>query len=131
MTVGSGVAKAGGCVLLYRSKDLKDWEYLHELTRGQWNGTLTANPCDDGEMWECPELFPLDGGHVLIYSTLGKVFWQSGILDESNMKFTPSRTGVVDLDAFYAPKSQIDAHGRRILWGWIPERRNEAAMRAA
>ena len=131
MTVGSGVAKAGGCVLLYRSKDLKNWEYLHELTRGQWNGTLTANPCDDGEMWECPELFPLDGGHVLIYSTLGKVFWQSGILDESNMKFTPSRTGVVDLDAFYAPKSQIDAHGRRILWGWIPERRNEAAMRAA
>jgi beta-fructofuranosidase len=131
MTVGSGVAKVGGCVLLYRSKDLMNWEYLHELTRGQWNGKLTANPCDDGEMWECPEFFPLDGGHVLIYSTLGKVFWQSGTLDESTMKFTPSRTGLLDLDAFYAPKSQIDAHGRRILWGWIPERRSEAAMRAA
>jgi beta-fructofuranosidase len=131
MTVGSGVARVGGCVLLYRSKDLKNWEYLHLLTTGDWNGKPTANPCDDGEMWECPEFFPLDGGHVLIYSTLGKVFWQSGDLDEASMKFTPKKTGLLDLDAFYAPKTQLDAKGRRILWGWIPERRTDAEMRAA
>ncbi len=131
MTVGSGVAKAGGCVLLYRSKDLKQWEYLHPLTSGEWNGKPTANPCDDGEMWECPEFFALDGGHVLIYSTLGKVFWQSGDLDATAMKFTPKKTGLLDLDAFYAPKTQLDAQGRRILWGWIPERRTDAEMRAA
>jgi len=82
-------------------------------------------------MWECPEFFPLDGGHVLIYSTLGKVFWQSGHLDEVAMKFTPNKTGLLDLDAFYAPKTQLDAQGRRILWGWIPERRTDAEMRAA
>ena len=131
MTVGSGIAKVGGCVLLYRSKDLKSWEYLHPLTSGVWNGRHTANPCGDGEMWECPEFFALDGGHVLIYSTLGKVFWQSGVLDEATMTFNPSKTGLLDLDAFYAPKTQLDAHGRRILWGWIPERRTEAAMREA
>lgn len=131
MTVGSGLARIGGCVLLYRSKDLKQWEYLHELTSGSWNGVVTANPCDDGQMWECPEFFPLDGGHVLIYSTLGKVFWESGALDEATMKFTPQRKGLLDLDAFYAPKTQRDALGRRILWGWIPERRPEAAMREA
>ena len=131
LTVGSGVAETGGCVLLYRSKDLKAWEYQHELIRGTWNGVHTANPCDDGEMWECPEFFPLDGGHVLIYSTLGKVFWQSGILDPQTMTFKPARTGLLDLDAFYAPKTQLDARGRRILWGWIPERRSEAAMREA
>jgi beta-fructofuranosidase len=131
MTVGSGIAKTGGCVLLYRSKDLKSWEYLHELTSGTWNGTKTANPCDDGEMWECPEFFALDGGHVLIYSTLGKVFWQSGSLDAVTMKFTAVKSGLLDLDAFYAPKTQLDAQGRRILWGWIPERRSEAAMREA
>jgi beta-fructofuranosidase len=131
MTVGSGVATVGGCVLLYRSKDLKNWEYLHPLTSGEWSGKLTANPCDDGEMWECPEFFPLDGKHVLIYSTLGKVFWQSGDLDEIAMKFTPKKTGLLDIDAFYAPKTQLDAQGRRILWGWIPERRTDAEMRAA
>jgi beta-fructofuranosidase len=131
MTVGSGMARVGGCVLLYRSRDLKAWEYLHPLTSGEWNGKKTSNPCDDGEMWECPEFFALDGGHVLIYSTLGKVFWQSGNLDPKAMTFTPRKTGLLDLDAFYAPKTQLDERGRRILWGWIPERRTDAEMRAA
>lgn len=131
MTVGSGIARTGGSVLLYRSKDLTQWSYLHQLTSGPWNGTHTTNPCDDGEMWECPEFFPLDGGHVLIYSTMGKVIWQSGVLDVASMKFAPARTGLLDLDAFYAPKTQLDAHGRRILWGWIPERRSESAMKEA
>jgi beta-fructofuranosidase len=137
MTVGSGVAKVGGCVLLYRSRitgtagDLKHWEYLHKLTEGEWNGKPTANPCDDGEMWECPDFFALDGGHVLIYSTLGKVFWQSGTLDEVTMRFVARKTGELDLGAYYAPKTQLDAQGRRILWGWIPERRSDDAMTAA
>jgi beta-fructofuranosidase len=131
MTVGSGVAKVGGCVLLYRSKDMKSWEYMHQLISGAWNGKPTANPCDDGEMWECPELFALDGGHVLIYSTEGKVFWQSGKLDPETMLFHSAKTGLLDLGAFYAPKSQLDASGQRILWGWIPERRPEAEYRAA
>ncbi len=131
LTVGSGIAKVGGCVLLYRSKDLRHWEYLHELTSGAWNGVPTANPCDDGQMWECPEFFRLGSGHVLIYSTLGKVFWESGDFDEKAMKFTAKKTGLLDWDAFYAPKTQLDADGRRILWGWIPERRSEEAMRAA
>ena len=130
MTVGSGVAKVGGCVLLYRSKDMKGWEYIHQLISGTWNGKPTANPCDDGEMWECPELFALDGGHVLIYSTEGKVFWQSGKLDPETMLFHPAKTGLLDLGAFYAPKSQLDASGQRILWGWIPERRPETEYRA-
>ncbi len=131
MSVGSGIAKTGGCVLLYRSSDLRNWQYLHPLTSGTWNGKHTANPCDDGEMWECPDFFPLDGAHVLIYSTLGKVFWQSGELDTATMTFHPKKTGELDLGAFYAPKTQLDAHKRRILWGWIPERRPQAAMRQA
>jgi len=128
LTVGSGISKVGGNVLLYRSRDLKQWDYLHPLTSGHWNGIPTPNPCDDGQMWECPEFFPLNGGHVLIYSTLGKVYWQSGVFDPVALTFTPQKTGLLDLDAFYAPKTQLDAQGRRILWGWIPERRPEAAM---
>jgi beta-fructofuranosidase len=136
MTVGSGVEDEGGCVLLYRSKssdgeDLKSWEYLHKLTSGEWDGKKTSNPCDDGEMWECPEFFALDGGHVLIYSTMGKVFWESGVLDEAAMTFSAKKKGELDWGAFYAPKTQLDAQGRRILWGWIQERRDGAAMKAA
>jgi beta-fructofuranosidase len=131
MTVGSGVENVGGCVLLYRSNDLKHWDYLHNLTSGKWNGKKTPNPCDDGEMWECPEFFALNGGHVLIYSTLGKVIWQSGRLDQEEMDFHPLKSGELDLGAFYAPKTQLDAHGRRILWRWIKEQRSDDAMRAA
>jgi beta-fructofuranosidase len=131
MTVGSGIEKVGGCVLLYRSTNLMEWEYLHPLVTGTWNGVYTSNPVDDGEMWECPEFFRLDNGHVLIYSTMGKVFWQSGSLDQSTMKFEPKKSGLLDLDAFYAPKTQLDAQGHRILWGWIPERRNDAEMTKA
>lgn len=136
MTVGSGVEGVGGCVLLYRSKDLRQWTYLHELTGGEWDGKRTANPCDDGEMWECPDFFALGdpsngGGHVLIYSTLGKVFWESGLLDEGSMTFVAKKKGELDWGAFYAPKTQVDAQGRRILWGWIQEKRDEAAMKAA
>jgi beta-fructofuranosidase len=131
MTVGSGIAKLGGCVLLYRSKDLKQWDYLHKLEQGVWSGKPHANPVGSGEMWECPEFFPLDGGHVLIYSTEGKVFWQSGKLDTEAMTFHPMKTGELDLGSYYAPKTQLDAHGQRILWGWIPEARPEAAYSAA
>jgi beta-fructofuranosidase len=134
MTVGSGEAEVGRCVLLYRSKTPVDsgrWTYLHKRTSGTWNGRKTANPCDDGEMWECPDFFPLNGGHVLIYSTLGKVIWESGKLDEATMKFTVAKTGEVDLGAFYAPKTQLDAQGRRIVWGWIQERCTETEMKQA
>jgi beta-fructofuranosidase len=137
MTVGSGVENVGGCVLLYRSKvaaapnDLKQWDYVHKLTSGQWNGKKTTNPCDDGEMWECPDFFKLDGRHVLIYSTLGKVIWESGKLDEATMTFQTMKTGELDLGAFYAPKTQLDSQGRRILWGWIQERRSEEEMKHA
>jgi beta-fructofuranosidase len=134
MTVGSGEAEVGGCVLLYRTKDLADpkaWEYMHKLTSGTWTGKKTANPCDDNEMWECPDFFALDGGHLLIYSTLGKVIWESGHLDPVTMKFTKNKTGELDLGAFYAPKTQLDGKGRRILWGWIQEKRSEAEMKVA
>jgi len=39
--VGAGFRKEGGCVLLYRSRDLRKWEYLHPLAAGKWTG---ANP---------------------------------------------------------------------------------------
>ena len=55
--IGSGEREVGGCVLLYRSKDLHRWEYLHKLTQGKPNGKVAVNPCDSGEMWECPDFF--------------------------------------------------------------------------
>ncbi|HEX3985365.1 MAG TPA: glycoside hydrolase family 32 protein, partial [Acidobacteriaceae bacterium] len=68
---------------------------------------------------------------VLIHSTGGKAYWQSGVLDTETMLFHPERSGLLDCGAYYAPKTQLDARGRRILWGWIQERRPEAEYSAA
>jgi beta-fructofuranosidase len=137
MAVGSGTKEHGGCILLYKSTDLQNWEYLHVVAGGQ-NKTSgdTVNPVDSGDMWECPDLFPLPSSsgqakHVLIYSTQGKVLWKSGVLDPATLLFHEQQSGLLDYGSFYAPKTQLDAHGNRILWGWIPETRPTAEYSAA
>lgn len=132
--VGSGLRGLGGCVLLYRSQDLRHWEYLHKLAEGKANPAKvghTQDPVASGEMWECPDFFELDGRHVLIFSTEGKVNWQTGSFDQSTLRFHSEQQGLLDYGAFYAPKTQTDAAGQRILWGWITETRPEAEYAAA
>jgi beta-fructofuranosidase len=131
MVVGSGSPHKTGAVLLYRSKDLQHWKYLHVVAQGESTGGTAANPVDSGDMWECPDLFPLSNRHVLIYSTQGKVFWQSGELDPKELVFHPEHTGLLDYGSFYAPKTQLDPSGDRLLWGWIPETRPVAEYSAA
>jgi len=136
MTVGSGIRNQGGMVLLYRSPAkgpaaLREWEYLHPLAQGEWNGKDTRDAVDSGEMWECPELFRVGRWHVLIYSSERRVFWQTGALDEKTMRFKKAHEGVLDGGNFYAPKTQLDAKGNRILWGWVSESRSDDALKAA
>jgi len=45
--------------------------------------------------------------------------------------FHSERRGILDHGAYYAQKTQLDAKGNRILWGWIPETRPEAEFSAA
>jgi beta-fructofuranosidase len=131
MGIGSGQRGKGGQVLLYRSKDLRSWEYLHPLTSGKSNGKNTPDFVDSGEMWECPDFFPLGNKFVLLYSTERKVFWQVGEFDRKGFVFHPEKQGLLDAGSYYAPKSQLDAAQRRILWGWIPETRRESDFSAA
>jgi beta-fructofuranosidase len=123
--IGSGIAGQGGCVLLYRSKDLRQWEYLHPLAGGKKNSANTKDPVDSGEMWECPDFFALGDRHVLLYSTSGRSYWASGEYDVKEHIFHPQQHGQLDYgpNAYYAPKSMMDAQGNRILWGWIRETR--------
>ena len=129
--VGSGERGVGGCVLLYRSRDLRTWEYLHKLAEGKPNGKQAVNPCDSGEMWECPDFFTVNKRTCLFYSTEGKVIWATGDYDRSALRFIPRRDGVLDHGAYYAPKSFLAPDGRRILWGWIRETRPDAEFAAA
>jgi beta-fructofuranosidase len=129
--VGSGIRGVGGCVLLYRSQDLRHWEYLHPLIQGKARTADSSNPVGSGEMWECPDFFPLGDRHCLLYSTEGKVYWTTGDYDARAHRYTPSRRGILDQGAYYAPKSFLAPGNRRILWGWITETRPEAEYVAA
>lgn len=126
MILGSGIRDKGGVILLYSSPDLRRWAYLHPLVEGTPSGKSAVNPVDTGDMWECPDFFPLGDKHVLLISTMGKVHWQVGTY--SDQRFTPERDGVVDWGSYYAAKTMIDRDGKRILWGWIPETRPDREL---
>lgn len=135
MVIGSGIAGEGGAVFLYRSRDLASWEFLHILAERQGSIAVETEHADPKEVWECPDFFSLGSGdaarHVLIYSTSGKAYWLSGRLDRATMRFAAEQAGTLDYGSFYAPKTQLDASGNRVLWGWIPETRPLAEYKAA
>jgi len=131
MGIGSGLKGVGGLVLLYRSKDLIHWEYMHPLCEGRKDDQAQGeDPVAMGEMWECPDFFPLDGKHVLLISTQGSVRYFVGTYSDHRLR--PEAQGSADFGGqYYAARSMLDEKGRRILWGWIKEGRSAAAQRDA
>lgn len=122
--IGSGIRGVGGTALLYRSPDLRHWEYIGPLCIGRREET--------GEMWECPDFFALGDKHVLIVSPipLRKAIYFIGTY--TNYKFTPEIQGIVDWGGhLYAPQSFWDDQRRRILFGWLWEGRSSEVCQAA
>jgi beta-fructofuranosidase len=124
MVVGSGIKDVGGAILLYHSKDLYHWDYLHPLCSGKKEET--------GENWECPNFFPLDDKWVLLVSPqpLMRTIYFVGRYE--NYRFVPEKQGEIDpAGYFYAPQVFGDDAGRRIMFGWSWEGRNREAQLAA
>jgi beta-fructofuranosidase len=122
--IGGKIADVGGAALLYRSRDLIEWEYLHPLCVGDQTAT--------GTIWECPDFFQLGDKHVLLISPipLRKTLYMVGTY--ADHRFTPERIEVLDAGGhYYAPQSMRDAQGRRLIWGWVWEGRDEPAQLAA
>jgi beta-fructofuranosidase len=122
--IGSGIRDVGGTVFLYRSADLRHWEYVHPILIGDTNQT--------GNMWECPDLFRLGDEHILVVSPIPQrrslYFW--GGFDDH--RFSPRGQAVLDDGGYlYAPQSFTDSQGRRIMFGWFWEGRDESAQCAA
>ena len=141
MVMGSRVQGGGGAVLLYRSADLLDWAYRGPLVLGGHSG----EPFHTGTVWECPNLFSLNGygghgrrsRHVLLISFQDHIdndllyvgYYVGDFTDE---QFEPESLGLLEYgDTLYAPQVTTDARGRRVLFGWLREKRSIAAQRAA
>jgi beta-fructofuranosidase len=131
--VGAGIRGRGGAALLYRSADLREWEYLHPLLVGD---LARKEPIWLGSMWECVDFFALGDQHVLIVS-----IWDEGQLHYSAVmagqyhdhRLVPEVEHKLDYGDryFYAPQSFTDNQGRRIIFGWANEGRSQEAQRAA
>ena len=125
MVVGAGMENGSSAVLLYRSEDLIDWEYLGPL--------FTGRSLAGVKMWECPNFFPLDDRYVLVVSLfpgiLG-VYYYVG--DYDGRRFTPRQEGyLTESPFFYAPQVRCLDDDRTILFGWLLEGRDDATLEKA
>ncbi len=132
MAIGAGIQDIGGAVLLYRSKDLLGWEYLHPLCISDMHN---AAPVWTGTVWEVPQFFPLSDKHILTFTAWDNEQLYSAYFTGSyrDHRFFPDTVHKLDYGDrhFCAPHSIIDSQGRRILWGWIGEGRTIEAQQAA
>lgn len=122
---GNRTEDGSGAVLLYASRDLKDWNFKGTIdrSRNQW-----------GKMWECPDLFPLDGQMVLLVSpqeleTSDLNFHKGyeslcllGSWEPEKNRFI--RRSILPIDQgldFYAPQTLLAPDGRRIMVAWMQD----------
>jgi beta-fructofuranosidase len=139
--IGAGIKGVGGAVLLYRSPNLLDWEYMYPLYIGNQN---LSEPVWTGSMWECPDFFALEDKYVLVVSVYDESRFRErayqGCLhyavafvgNYTDHTFTPLTQNIIDHGGyFYAPQSMLDHNGRRLQFGWLWEGRSDEAQWAA
>jgi beta-fructofuranosidase len=120
MFVGAGLAGGTAAALSYSSPDLSEWTL--DGIAAQRSGTET-DPVWTGTMWECPQLFEIDGSHVLVTSiweedVLHYVAYGVGTYTEG--KFTARSWGQLSYGkSYYAPSFFRDKDGSPSLIFWI------------
>ncbi|MBQ0064920.1 MAG: glycoside hydrolase family 32 protein [Firmicutes bacterium] len=112
-----------GQILLYKSEDALNWEYV---------SILAYNDEKLGKVWECPDLFELDGKYVLMvspqemesdgyefhpgYNTIAFI----GNYDKEQYKFNKEIYHSIDYGIdFYAPQTVKTFDGRRVMIAWM------------
>lgn len=125
MTIGCGEAGKGGMALLYNSRDLRSWKYLHPLAVAKPVPDAGGAAIPSSSMWECPDFFLLDGKPILLVAR-GNSYLTGSYSDHY---FHQDKEGQIDFGmAAYAQKTMQDDRGRRIWWAWIREKRSMKAQ---
>ena len=126
LTVSSHIVGVGGAVLLYRSANLVDWQYLHPLYVGE--------KARSGRNFECANFFPLGDKWMLIVSAQldhapsTTLFWVGRFEHE---RFVPEHEGIYDAGYSYASLVHQDDANRWLIYSWIREGRSKGEQLAA
>lgn len=120
MFVGAGLTDGTAMALSYVSDDLDSWEYAGVALR---RSTVETDPVWMGALWECPQIFDLDGRAVMVSSV-----WDADVLhyagyavgEYADGVFVPQSWGRLTFgDSYYAPSLFTDADGRACLLFWM------------
>jgi beta-fructofuranosidase len=119
MAVGAGSTGGRPSVLQYSSADLRHWQEDGVLAEPDDGGAAVVA----GSVWECPQLFRLDGAWVLVVSV-----WDEGpgvvacaVGDYDGRRFTARSWHPLAADPLYATTAFLDAEGRRCALSWVQE----------
>jgi beta-fructofuranosidase len=126
-----------GQALLYRSSDLRDWEYLHPLISQEEREKIN----DIADIWECPNFFQLGGNETGAKWVLIVSVWKNHTLlypiafvgEFRDLHFYPEQQQRLDWgeQCLYAPLTFQDEKNRRLMFGWLQEQRSKEAQLAA
>lgn len=113
-----------GAAFVYSSKNLKRWKKV---------GELKTSLEKFGQLWECPDIFKLDGKDVFLFSPQGiepegykyqnkeQSGYVVGLFDERKAIFDQfSQFEEIDRGhEFYAPQTFSTPDGRRVMIAWM------------
>ncbi|MCI6888500.1 MAG: glycoside hydrolase family 32 protein [Lachnospiraceae bacterium] len=122
MVLGARDRESRGLVLLYESDDLEHWTFKSRI--------MTEEKF--GYMWECPDLFEIDGQMFLTccpqgvaqqgvdYANVHQCVWMKLDCNFAADQYRIRQIHQLDRGTdFYAPQTFQDEQGRRILIGWM------------
>ena len=115
LVLGARTVDDKGCVLFYEAADPEHWTYVKSLSVP-----------DFGYMWECPDLFTVEGSLFLGVSPQGLPHEEFRFQNAfSSGYFRVDGDTLCDFEEFdygfdfYAPQTFVDKDGDRILIGWM------------
>ncbi len=121
MVQGARTKEDKGVVLVFSSEDKRHWSCIHRLESEEAFGF----------MWECPDLYELDGQTILCISPQGveqdgykyaNKYQTVTTVIKGDFRTDGVPEGFRELDGgfdFYAPQTFVLEDGRRILLGWM------------
>lgn len=121
MVLGARTRQNVGQAEVFASQDLHHWTHCSTIR--------TEKPF--GYMWECPDLFDVDGHHLLLvcpqgletdgirYENIYQNGWFEVADDLDHDQYVREFKELDNGFDFYAPQTFLDDKGRRILIGWM------------